>query len=266
MKKVMFGLACAAAVIAVADIESSNIVGYTTIDITKSYSILAINFETTASGEIAINDAFPKCEGMTAGGAITAADSIQVMQDDGTYVNYYLSNGKSGKASYPATENKWVKAGAVTVPTTDTLKYGKAFWYVSRAFDADPSAKPYSVQISGQVLAASESSKEVAQNYMLIGNPYPVEIPLNDGVQITKGLTTGGAITAADSLQIMQDDGSYVNYYMSNGKSGKASYPETENKWVKAGAVTVPTTDKFPVGKGAWLVSRTGDTTIKFVK
>ena len=266
MKKVMFGLACAAAVIAVADIESSNIVGYTTVDITKAYSILAINFETTASGEIAINDAFPKCEGMTTGGAMSDADSIQVMQDDGTYNFYYLSNGKAGKASYAATTDKWVKVGSVSTPTTDTIKTGKAFWYVSRAFDADSTAKPYSVQISGQVLAAAEESKDIAQQYMLVGNPYPVEIPLNDGVQITKGLTTGGALSDADSLQIMQDDGSYAFYYMSNGKAGKASYPETANKWVKVGSVSTPTTDKFPVGRGAWLVSRTGDTAIKFVK
>ena len=203
---------------------------------------------------------------MTTGGADSAADCIQVMKDDGTYDFYYLSNGKAGKGSYPATENKWVKVGAVTTPTADTIKYGKAFWYVSRAFAADSSAKPYSVQVCGQVLAAAESSREVAQNYMLIGNPYPVEIPLNDGVQITKGLTTGGADSAADCLQIMQDDGSYAFYYMSNGKAGKGSYPATENKWVKVGAVTVPTADKFPVGKGAWFVSRSGDSEIKFVK
>ena len=130
MKKVMFGLACAAAVIAVADIESSNIVGYTTIDITKSYSILAINFETTTCGEIAINDAFPKCEGMTTGGAVTAADSIQVMKDDGTYeVTVTVSNkgtcaGKEVVQLYAPVRD--IKHQLVGFAKTNLLKPGQS--------------------------------------------------------------------------------------------------------------------------------------------
>ncbi len=247
-------------------IESANVVGYTQIPVTKAYSILAVNFQNTSGTDIAIKDAFPYVEGMTTGGGLSAADSLQVMADDGTYVNYYISNGKYGKASYPATENKWVKVGAVSAETTDTLKSGKAFWYVSRAFANDANATPYNILVAGQVMAAAADTKEIAQNYMLVGNPYPIEIPLNDGVVVTTGLTTGGGLSAADSLQIMQEDGTYVNYYMSNGMYGKASYPATANKWVKVGSVSAPTTDKFPIGRGGWFVSKTGDTALQFVK
>ena len=254
------------AVMADGAIESANVVGYTQVPVTKSYSILAVNFQNTAGGELAIKDAFPYTSGMTTGGSSSAADSIQVMQDDGTYVNYYISNGKYGKASYPATENKWVKVGAVSAETTDTIKNGKAFWYVSKAFLDDANATPYNILVAGQVMAAAADTKEIAQTYMLVGNPYPIEIPLNDGVVVTRGLTTGGSSSAADSLQIMQEDGTYANYYMSNGKYGKASYPATENKWVKVGAVSEPTTDKFPIGRGGWFVSKSADTALQFVK
>ncbi len=247
-------------------IESANVVGYTQVPVTKSYSILALNFQNTAGGELAIKDAFPYTEGMTTGAALSSADSLQVMDDDGNYVFYYMSNGKAGKASYPETANKWVKVGAVSAETTDTLKSGKAFWYVSKTFLDDANATPYNILVAGQVMAAAADTKEIAQTYMLVGNPYPIEIPLNDGVVVSKGLTTGGSSSAADSLQIMQEDGTYVTYYMSNGNAGKASYPATANKWVKVGAVSAPTTDKFPIGRGGWFVSKTGDTALQFVK
>ena len=268
MKKLMFALVAAgAAAVMGEEIASQNVVGYTTLDITKSYSILAINFQDANNGgELAIQDAFPYASGMTTGGSSSASDSIQVMDDDGNYAFYYISNGKAGKASYPATSNKWVKVGSVSTPTTDTLKSGKAFWYVSKAFVDDANATPYSIQVAGQVMAASADTKEIAQQYMLVGNPYPIEIPLNNGVVVTKGLTLGGSSSAADSLQIMDDQGNYVFYYMSNGSAGKASYPATSNKWVKVGSVSTPTTDSFPVGRGGWFVSKTGNTALQFVK
>ena len=267
MKKIMFaGIAALCATVVADGIESANVVGYTQVPVTKSYSILALNFQNTVGGELAIKDAFPYTEGMTTGAALSSADSLQVMDDDGNYVFYYMSNGKAGKASYPETANKWVKVGAVSAETTDTLKSGKAFWYVSKTFLDNASATPYNILVAGQVMAAAADTKEIAQTYMLVGNPYPIEIPLNDGVRVTKGLTTGAALSSADSLQIMDDEGNYVFYYMSNGKAGKASYPETENKWVKVGAVSAPTTDKFPIGRGGWFVSKTGDTALQFVK
>ena len=234
------------------------IVGYNTVTIDKQYAILAVNFEDVAGGAMSIQSAIPYADGMTKGAASSAADSIQVMQDDGTYKIYYMSNGKVGKKTYD-TENKWVSNDDKTVATSDTIKSGTAFWYVSQNY-----ATPYTITVAGQVLATTSDTKEINQTYMLVASPYPVAVPLNDCVVVEEGVTTGAASSAADCIQIMQDDGSYKIYYMSNGKVGKKTY-DTENKWVCNDDKTVATTDTFPVGKGAWFVSQSSSAKLKFV-
>ena len=56
MKKVMFGLAAAAAISAFA-IESANVVGYNTVTINKQYTILGIPFTGTTGSAMSIQDA-----------------------------------------------------------------------------------------------------------------------------------------------------------------------------------------------------------------
>ena len=186
-----------------ADVSSANIVGYTTVPVNKQYSILAVNFEKTGGGEIAIQDLFPFQAGMTKGTGISDADNIQVMQDDGTYKIYFVSNGTAGKATIPEIDGKWVWSDAASVATTDKIATGRSFWYISQAFKANPEATPYNLQVAGQVLATSADTREIAEKLMLVANPYPADVSLNDGVQITKGMTKGTGISDADNLQIM---------------------------------------------------------------
>lgn len=207
-----------------------------------------------------IQTAFPVSEGMTAGNALANADQIQIMNATGGYDQYYLSNGYNGKASTPATANKWVKNTARTVATEDTIATGTAFWYVSK----NGATNPYTITVAGSVLMSSNEETDLSQTYSLVGSPYPIEIPLNDCIVPVNG-TAGNALANADQIQIMNESGGYDQYYLSNGYNGKASTPATANKWVKNTARTVATEDKFPVGKGAWFVRKSADTELKFI-
>ena len=193
---------------------------------------------------------------MTRGNSYTAADQIQIMDDSGAYVTYYLSNGMSGKASYPETAGKWVKSGAATVPATDTIPTGTGFWFITK----DAPATPFTISVAGSVLMSSSEDKTLSTEYSIVANPYPVDIPLNDGLVAENG-TQGNAYTSADQIQIMDSTGAYTTYYLSNGKSGKASYPATVGKWVKSGAATAPTADKVPAGSGVWFIRKSDSTT-----
>ena len=232
--------------------------GYNTVTIDKQYAILSVNFEDVAGGAMSIQTAIPYVDGMTKGSSNETADNIQVMQDDGTYKTYYMSNGKVGKKEYD-TVGKWVCTDNKSVATTDTIKSDTAFWYVSQNY-----ATPYTITVAGQVLATTSETKDIDQTYMLVASPYPIEIPFNDGVVITEGATQGASNDTADNIQVMQDDGTYKTYYMSNGKVGKKEY-DTVGKWVCTDNKSVATTDKFPVGKGAWFVSKNASAKLKFV-
>ena len=208
---------------------------------------------------MSIQSAIPYVDGMTTGASNETADNIQVMQDDGTYKIYYMSNGKVGKKTYD-TVGKWVSTDNKTIATADTIKSGTAFWFVSQ----NGATTPYTITVAGQVLATTSETREIDQTYMLVASPYPAEVAFNDGVVITEGATQGASNDTADSIQVMQDDGTYKIYYMSNGKVGKKTY-DTVGKWVCTDDKTVATSDKFPVGKGAWFVSKSSSAKLKFI-
>ena len=241
--------------------EEENVVGYNTINITKQYTLLTVNFKSTSDEALTINEAFPYAEGMTAAKGYTAADNIQVMREDGGYDTYFLSNGDYSKSSHSTElENKWAKAGS-SVVSEDKLAPGATFWYVSRGA---ASGSSHTITTAGQVSNAESETYTINKTYTLIGCPYPVEVALNGGIEV-EGATAAKGYTAADNIQIMRQDGGYDTYFLSNGDYSKSSHStELENKWAKAGT-SVVTTDKFPVGGGAWYVSRSKSGSIKFL-
>ena len=260
---------CAA--VSLADVSSANIVGYNTLTLNKEYTLLTVNFEKTGGGEIGINEAFPFTEGMTCAIADSTADMIQVMNDAGDYDMYFLSNGHYGKggASFkPAVSNTWVSTSKSTNPetTTDTLAVGKTFWYLSRKGAAGES---HSITVAGQVSTAEKEEYVLNKEYTLIGCPFPCEVAINGGIEVD-GATCAIADSTADMIQIMTATGDYNMYYLSNGHYGKggASFkPAVSNTWVSTSKSTNPesTTDKFPVGGGAWYLSRSQNGKIKFI-
>ena len=246
MKKVMFGLAAAAAIGAFA-IESANVVGYNTVTINKEYTILGIPFTGTTGSAMSIQDAVPYCEGMTKGNATTTADTIQIMDSAGSYDVYFLCNGKKAKATIDGGDGKWVKSDEAVVSTA-TMPAGTPFWYVSKNY-----ATPYTITVAGQVLSTSPEVPPPNVTYQLIANPYPCDLPLNDSIPYAEGMTKGNATTTADTIQIMDNAGSYDVYFLCNGKKAKATIENGDGKWVKSDE-SVVTTASMPAGKGGWYV------------
>ena len=226
---------------------------------------MACNFEGVDGNALPINTAFPYAEGMTKGNNIGTGDNLQVMKDDGDYDIYYMSNGKNAKGTtVDGLEGKWAKMATYT-PTTDTIAAGKAFWYISQGHIADAEKAPFTIQVAGQVMSQTAPSRELAASYMIIGSPYPVDVPLNGGVVVT-GATKGNNIGTGDNLQIMKADGDYDIYYMSNGKNAKSQTVDgLEGKWAKM-ATYAPTTDTFPAGGAAWYIRQgTDPVSVQFV-
>ena len=212
---------------------------------------MACNFQNVDGGELPINTAFPYSEGMQKGNGIGTGDNLQVMTESGGYTTYYMSNGKNAKSQTVAgLEGKWAKGGTYT-PTTDTVSAGQAFWYVRQNYTGgDPAL---TITVAGEVCTLASSSKDITLQYTHIANPYPADLPLNDGIPYVSGMTQGNSINTADQIQIQTSTGGYSVYYMSNGKNAKGTgdVAGLAGKWAKGGAY-VPTEDAIPAGKGAW--------------
>ena len=103
MKKVMFGLAAAAA-IAAFGIESANTVGYTSKDVTAGkYYLIGAQFDkagTDSAGSVDMNDLIKLSSSLTAGtfaDDFATAPKISVLNASATgYISYYyISDRKS---------------------------------------------------------------------------------------------------------------------------------------------------------------------------
>ena len=246
MKKLMFTAAVAAAIGAFA-IESANVVGYNQVEINKEYTILGIPFTGTTGSALSIQDALPYCTGMTKGNGVSASDNIQIMDSEGNYAVYFLCNGYKGKGTVEGGDGKWVN-GAESAVSTTTMPAGTPFWYVSKNY-----ATPYTITVAGEVLSMSTNETPLNVTYQLIGNPYPCDLPLNNCIPYTDGMTKGNGVSASDNIQIMDDEGNYAVYFLCNGYKGKGTVEGGDGKWVN-GAESAVTTDSIPAGKGAWFV------------
>ena len=123
----------------------------------------------------------------------------------------------------------------------------QAFWYVRQNENT-----PLTLTVAGQVCTLASSSKDIAMQYTHIANPYPTDLPLNNGIPYVSGMTKGANTSEADQIQIQTSTGGYTTYYMSNGKNAKGQdVANLDGKWAKGGT-TVATTDSIPAGKGAW--------------
>ena len=197
IQKLMMALAVCGAVLSVYGAVQSGIVGYSTIDITKQYTLLTVNFDAVDGEALDIQAAFPYCEGMTKGLSISDGDNIQIMTSDGGYETYFLSNGHYGKggASYnEALDGKWSLMGKNAVAER-ALASGTTFWYLSRS----GATTPFSMTVAGAVRNSESETYAINKSYTLIGSPYPCDVAINGGIEVTSG-TTGLSISDGDNI------------------------------------------------------------------
>jgi len=243
----------------------SNIVGYNTVTLDKSWTLVGFNFEDCGGGSIPLQDAIPFTVGMTKGSGSTSADTIQIQTASGSYETYFLHNGEYGPPPpvgpfYDAArDGKWVSTANLNVPATVSVQTGTAFWYLAQTPDEN-----FQVKVAGQVLLAGQTNITVNLAAKLIANPYPTDIPLNDGILYTAGMTKGSGSTSADNIQVQTASGSYETYFLHNGEYGPPPpvgpfYDAArDGKWVSTANLNVPAAQSvvIPAAKSVWYLRR----------
>ena len=231
-------------------------VGYTTIAIQSKYQIVGVNFQGVDSGSLKLNEAIPYQAGMTKGTSGANADNIQIGDETGGWVTYYMSNGKNAKGkTIDGLEGKWAKNGQFTA-TDVALPPGTAFWYVRNTADENT----FNLNIAGSVSTLASASYEFASQYRIFANPYASPLDINESFPYNaETMTSGTSAANADNIQIGDNVGGWTTYYLSNGKNAKGKdVTGLAGKWARNGQFTVADA-KIPVGKAAWYVRK--DTT-----
>lgn len=249
MKKVMFGLAAAAAISAFAAIESANTVGYHTQDWMNQgdYYMMGGQFETTAGADVKLSEIdfginlenVPTADRQ--GRFRTTAPQVQIaFADREGYTAYYFAKTTT------ALNGTWVTAGGAA--SDPTIGAGIGFWY------RDQSATQPSFTFAGQVVPDSPWEKTFDANYRMLVCPFPkavtlAEIDFEDiAVDAPAADRQGRFKATATQIQVpFADREGFTTYYFATTTT------KPEGTWVTAGGAVANAAEiTIPAGRGCW--------------
>ncbi|MBR6000747.1 MAG: hypothetical protein IK089_05770 [Oxalobacter sp.] len=267
MKKLMFGMAAALALCGMADIESSNTVGYQTKDAVEKgkFYILGGQFDAVAGGR-AINEIFAPITGVDYDEDNVfknVASQIQVPSGAGYKTYFFLNDGWYDDG----TDEGAVKAGwcdGAGNITDDELVEGVAFWFKNKV-DANGSA----LTQMGQVPADATIDVDCPDAFALRANPYPTAFALNGDKVITSGAAEvfydddNAFKKTAPQIQLPSGEGYQTFFYLADGwyDDGTAE-GATKAGWCDgAGNITDVV---IPASQGFWTKGVGGAFVLKF--
>ena len=262
MKKIMFGLAAAIAMVAAADIVSANIVGYNTTDAQNNkFYIVGVQFE-DMQGAVKIDAIVSGTKGVDWDEDdvwMDTASQIQVPSAAGYTTYYYLNDGTYNEAG--DTKAGWCNANAEIVD--DEFIPGVSVWFKSKTGDCGMTQ-------SGQVPASDQVSVACAASvFSLKANPFPVAFSLNDTSKVAFDGIVGvdwdeedAWMNTAPQIQVPSAAGYTTYYYLNDGTYNEAG--DTKAGWCNANAEIVD--DIVPVAQGFWVKPVTGAFNMVFKK
>ena len=204
MKKVMFGLACAAAMAVVADIESANVVGYLNADVRQNLSVQLPTFEGVGSEGIDIQKIIPV---PAEGEDLESGDyTIQIFNDVGrvtTQYMYVLGEDIDGLDLDDGYADGWYEEDWETF-VEKTLDVGEAFKvYAGKA----GGTFQYAGEVHGEAI-----SVPVRQNLSAQGNIRPAAVDIQSIIPV---VAEGDDLESGDfTMQIISDTGRVTTQYM----------------------------------------------------
>jgi hypothetical protein len=267
MKKLMFGMVSALALCGLADIESSNIVGYQTKNLEAGkFAIAAIQFEGT-DGSMDIGKLISGFSGVSyeeyGDDFVNVAPQLQVPNGVGYDIYYYLTDGwfddgtEAGGSAAGWCDQFGVLAGK-GAEVSGELVPGVAMWVKSNT-----TTEVY--QQSGQVSEVGSITIDVPTTFALRASFFPIAFNLNDATKVSfEGLVQASYeqygddfVSYASQLQVPNGIGYDVYYYLTDGwfddgtEAGGSAAGWCDQFGVLAGKGAEVSGD-VPAGQGFW--------------
>lgn len=260
MKKLMFALATAAALVGMADIESANTVGFTTKSITPDqYYLIGTQFQGVgADAQIEMSKLLVLSNIQSVGFDDMIEQGAEILVFDGVgYNHYYYINDAYDSSDNPVEGEYWADIDGYMVTASDVFTLGQGFWL---KVPAAACGENPGVTAAGEVTSASDYQLELVGSsdgaYSILSNPYPVEAALADIT--TTGLTAVGFDDMLDiGNELMIYDGvGYNHYYYINDAYDSNDNPVDGEVWADIDGYEVTDSDKIPVGESFWFRAR----------
>ena len=159
MKKLMLGMVAAAAMVACADVESSNIVGYGNNSLCLGYSLITPQFVTVGGSNIALESL------VAVGPEVSDNVTMSTIDEYGTPVTTYSWNDWMNEVPGWVDDEYAPYEGVKLAP-------GMGLW-------TSGSDATQQIQSAGEV-GMSDVVVNLRLGYTLVGNPFPVAVDLQD--------------------------------------------------------------------------------------
>ena len=262
MKKVMFGLAAAAAIAAFGDgLESANTVGYITQDFMakSTYYMMGAQFETAAGTTLKLADLnfgdmdnAPYFDDEL--NFVNTAPQVRIAfaDSEGFTTYYFLADGAANMI-----DPGWVDGGGN--PANPDVPAGIGFWFYN------PVGNAPTLTTAGGIVVDASVEKTFNNTFRVLVNPYPVAAKLSD---IDFGAIASSApyfddelafVNTATQIRVpfVDSEGFTTYYYLADGAANMI-----DPGWVDGGGNPVDPT--IPVGRGCWFKPASGSITVTF--
>ena len=192
-------------------------------------------------------------------GTMGNAPQIQVLKASGVgYTKYYYISDAYDSNDNPVSGDCWADEYGYMITADDVIALSKGFWFKAMAAGT--------ITASGEVSATSEiSNSPTANQFNIVGNPYPVALGLNTAG--TSGFTPGeygdgsdGTMGNAPQIQVLKASGAgYTKYYYISDAYDSNDNPVSGNCWADEYGY-IATGTQVPVGQSFWVKSASAGT------
>ena len=239
---------------ALAQVESANTVGYTTINLTAGkWYMVGIQFQEVGGTTIKLDDLI-KLSGVTASTWDNQeSKAVEIQYFDGTGYDhfYYISDAFAYGTESELGKDCWALDGVEAAGFAKGA--GEGFWLHATS---DAIGQNATLTVKGEVKGADSATVSFTANkWQIISNPFPVGIDLNDVV--TTGVTASTwDKQETDAAEIQYFDGVGYNhyYYISDAFAYGTESELGKDCWALDGVQT--NGDSIPVGGAFWLLAK----------
>ena len=242
MKKAMFGLACAAAMVACADITSSNIVGYTNKDQGADYSLVVPMFRGISANNYALQDLIPSGENVNGNGDISVQTFTSLAEADEQF--FWLTEDDMGVED----GDGWYE-GDFATKATKVLTPGEGLMLGA-------ASGAITLRFAGQVETGAVEIDAPA-DYSLIGNVRPFALNIQDIIPSGENVNGNGDISVQTFTSLAEADEQF--FWLTEEDMGV----EDGDGWYE-GDFATKATKVFDPGEGMMLGAASGAIKITF--
>ncbi len=236
-----------------ADVESSNVVGYTgkAVEAGKFYLIGAqFNKTGDAAGAVDINDLISLSSTIVPGEYDTdfvGAPEIQVLSAGGGYNKYYFISDATDDDDKPLGYNCWADGDGYLPKEDDKVAIGQGFWFKA--------SQAGTLTIAGEVKAEADAVVNFpSKQFFIMANPFPKAFSLADVT--TTGVTPGEYDTdfvGASEIQVLSAGGGYNKYYYISDATDSDDKPVGYNCWADGDGYILNGVNQVEAGASFWI-------------